>query len=70
MAKVHDLVEATHPWFSPAQPKPMYESDKVAAYCDIPIHADQMVVIAIRTDARFVDRGSKTVMLLGMIGPG
>ena len=66
VAKVHNLVEATHLWFSLAQPKPMYESDQVTAYWDVPVYADQTVVRANKIDARFVDRGSKTVTLLEM----
>ena len=64
--KVHSLVEATPPWFLPAQPKPMYESDQVTTYCDVPVCADQTVVRANRINTRFVDRGSKTVTLLEM----
>ena len=54
------------PWFLPAQPKPMYESDQVTTYCDVPVCADQTVVRANRINTRFVDRGSKTVTLLEM----
>ena len=56
------------PWFSPAQPKPMYESDQVTAYWDVPVYADhdQTEVRANRADARLVDRGRKTVTLLEM----
>ena len=64
VAKVHNQVEATSTCFSPAQPKLMYESDQVTAYWDVPVYADQKEVRANRLDARFVDRGSKTVTLL------
>ena len=37
VAKVHSLVEATPPGFSPAQPKPMHESDQVTEYWDVPV---------------------------------
>ena len=69
VVKVHNLVEATLPWFSPAQPKPTYESDQVTIYCGVPIYAEQTVVRVNRIDARFVDRGSKTVTLLEMRCP-
>ena len=37
VAKVHNLVEATPPWFSPAQPKAMYESAQMTVYWDVPV---------------------------------
>ena len=58
MAKAHNLVEATPPMFSTAQPKPMYERDQVTAYWNVPVYADQTAVRANRIDARFVDRVS------------
>ena len=42
----------------------MYESDQVTANCDIPVYTDQTVLRVNRIDARFVDRGRKTVTLL------
>ena len=31
----HGLVETVPPWYSPTQPKPIYEGDRVTAYWDI-----------------------------------
>ena len=52
-----------------AQPKPMYKSDQVTAYRDVPVYAEQTDVRANRIDARFVDRGSKTVTFLEISCP-
>ena len=49
--------------------KPVYESDQVTAYWDVPVCVDQKEVRVNRVEARFVDRGSKTVTLLEMSYP-
>lgn len=36
MLRPLDLITTTAPWYSQAQPKPMYENDRVVAYWDVP----------------------------------
>ncbi|PFX11816.1 Retrovirus-related Pol polyprotein from type-1 retrotransposable element R2 [Stylophora pistillata] len=65
----HGLVNTVPPWYSPTQPKPIYEGEKVTAYWDVPVFADQTEVRANRIDGRIVDKARKTVTLLEMSCP-
>ena len=65
----HGLVETVPPWYSPTQPKPIYEGDRVTAYWDVPVFADQTEVRANRIDGRIVNKARKTVTLLEMSCP-
>ena len=65
----HELVETVPPWYSPTQPKPIYEGDRVTAYWDVPVFADQTEVRANRIDGRLVNKARKTVTLLEMSCP-
>ena len=56
-----ELISTTALWYSQAQPKPMYENDRVVAYWDIPLFADTTHVMANRTDARIIDKERKEV---------
>ena len=51
------LITPTAPWYSQAQPKPMYENDQVAAYWNIPLFADTTHVKVNRIDAKIIDKG-------------
>lgn len=44
MLKDMDLIESNPPWYSPVQPKPVYENDKTEAYWDVPVYAESTVV--------------------------
>ena len=56
----YQLANAIPPWFSPVQPKPVYQDDKVTAYWDVPVFLEHLQVRANRVDARFVDRETRT----------
>ena len=39
LLKDYLLMETTPPWYSPIQPKPVYENNQVTAYWDVPVYA-------------------------------
>ena len=39
-----ELIESTPPWYSPVQPKPVYQNDRAEAYWDVPVYAESTVV--------------------------
>ena len=61
-----DLLEEVPPWYSPAMPKPVYKSEQVEAWWDVPVYADHQEVRANRVNARFVNHESKKVMTIEM----
>ncbi|PFX16671.1 hypothetical protein AWC38_SpisGene19040 [Stylophora pistillata] len=61
------LVNTVPPWYRVN--KPIYEGEKVTAYWDIPVFADQTEVRANRIDGRIGDKARKTVTLLEMSCP-
>ena len=69
MFKGYQLADAIPPWYSPVQPKPVYQDYKVTAYWDVPVFAKHLQVRANRVDARFVDRENNEVMLIEMSCP-
>ena len=69
MLRGYQLADAIPPWYSPVQPKPVYQDDKVTAYWDVPVFAEQLQVRANRVDARFVERDNKEMMLIEMSCP-
>ena len=60
------LIETTPPWYSPIQPKPVYENNQATAHWGVPVYAYNTEVRANRVDARFAEKGSKIVTLLEM----
>ena len=64
-----DLIESNPPWYSPVQPKPVYENNKVEAYWDVPVHAQSTVVKSNRVDVHIVDKAKKEVLLIEMTCP-
>ena len=52
MLKGMNLIESNPPWYSPVQPKPVYENDRPEAYWDIPVYAESTVVKSNRVDVR------------------
>jgi len=64
-----DLLEEVPPWYSPVMPKPVYKSEQVEAWWDIPVYADHQEVRANRVDARVVNHESKKVMTIEMSCP-
>ena len=61
-----DLLEEVSPWYSPVMPKPVYKSEQVEAWWDVPVYADHQEVRANRDDARVVNHVSKKVMTIEM----
>ena len=54
-----ELVDEVPPWYSKTQPKPMYESQDVQGFWDIPVFAEHNEVRANRVDARIVNHREK-----------
>ena len=50
-------------------PKPVYKSEQVEAWWDVPVYADHQEVRANRVDARVVNHESKKVMTIEMSCP-
>ena len=44
MLKDYQLADPIPPWYSPVQPKPMYQDGKVKAYWDVPVFAEHLQV--------------------------
>ena len=63
------LVDGVPPWYSKVQPKPLYESQDVEAFWDIPVFAEHNEVRANRMDARIVSHREKTVSTIEMSCP-
>ena len=60
-----DLVDSVLPWYSPSEPKPVYQNDQVQAFWDVPVYADHVTVRANRVDARSSGQHSKICHLPG-----
>ena len=56
-------------WYSPAVPKPIYESPETQAYWDIPVFAVSEQVKQNRVNARFIDHEKKKVLAIEMSCP-
>ena len=64
-----DLLDEVPTWYSPVMPKPVYKSEQVEAWWDVPVYADHQELRANRVDARFMNRMSKKVMTTEMSCP-
>ena len=66
---LHDLglIDEVPPWYFPANPKPVYESDDVQVYWDVPVFADHEEVRCNRVDARIVIHKTKRIVTLEMM---
>ena len=64
-----DLLEEVPPWYSPVTPQPVYKSEQVEAWWDVPVYADHQEVRANRVDARVVNHESKKVITIEMSCP-
>ena len=64
-----DLLEEVLPWYSPVMPKPVYKSEQVETWWDVPVYSDHQEVRANRVDARIVNHASKKVMTIEMSCP-
>ena len=60
------LIDEIQPWYTPDKPKPVYESENVKAYWDVPMYANQQEV---RCYARTVNHKCKRVVTLEMSCP-
>ena len=66
MLKDMDLIESNPSWYSPVQPKPVYQNDRAEVYWDVPVYAESTVVKSNRVDVRLVDKEKKEVLLMEM----
>ena len=57
--KDFDFIESNPSWYSPVQPKSVYENDRAEAYWDVPVYAESTIVKANRIDVRIVDKEKK-----------
>ena len=64
-----DILQEVPPWYSPVVLKPVFKSEQVEAWWDVPACADHQEVQANRVDARFVNHVSKKVMTIEMSCP-
>ena len=62
MLRELQLSDTVPPWYSPAVPKPIYESPEAQAYWDIPVFAVSEQVKQNRVDARYIDHKKKKVL--------
>ena len=46
MLRDQNLVSKIPPWYSPVQPKPMYENERAKAVWDVPVYAESAMVKA------------------------
>lgn len=53
------LVDDDLPWYSKIQLKPVYESQDVQAFWDVPVYAEHNEVRANRVDARMANQSGK-----------
>ena len=56
------LIDEIPPWYTPDKPKPVYESENVKAYWDVPIYADQLEVRCSGVDVHIVNHKCKRVV--------
>ena len=63
---LHDLglIDEVPSWYSPAKPKPVYESDDMQAYWDVPVFGNHEEVKCNRVDAQIVNHKTKRVITL------
>ena len=47
MLKGYPLTDAIPPWYSPVQPKPVYQDNKVTAYWGVPVFAEHLQVLTL-----------------------
>ena len=66
MRREFQLSDTVPRWYSPAVPKPIYESSEAQAYRDIPVFAVSEQVKQNRVDARFIDHEKKKVLAVEM----
>ena len=64
-----DLTDTEEPLYSRINPKPMYENERVTAYWDVPLYAENNLVTPNRIDATIVDKGKREVSLIEMSCP-
>ena len=64
LLKDRNLITEIPPWYSPLQPKPMYESERAKAFWDVAVYAENTEVRANRIDARVTDKQKKRVLAL------
>ena len=69
MLRNQNLVSKVPPWYSPVQPKPMYENERAKTFWDVPVYAESVMVKANRIYARIVEKERKRVAVIEMSCP-
>ena len=69
MLRDQNLVSKVPPWYSPVQPKPVYENERAKAFWDVPVYAESVMVKTNRIDARIVEKERKRVAVIEMSCP-
>ena len=69
MLRDQNLISEVPPWYSPVQPKPMYENERAKAFWDVSVYAESVMVKANRIDARIVEKERKRVAVIEMSCP-
>ena len=69
MLRDQNLVSKVPPWYSPVQPKPMYENERAKAFWDVPVYAESVMEKANRMDARIAEKERKRVAVIEMSCP-
>ena len=69
LLKDRNLITEIPPWYSPVQPKPMYENERAKPFWDVAVYAENTEVRANRIDARVIDKQRKRVLAVEMSYP-
>ena len=63
------LIDEIPPWYTADKPKPVYESENVKSFWDVPIYAARQEVRCNRVDARIVNHKCKRIVTLEISCP-
>ena len=69
LLKDRNLITEIPPWYSPVQPKPMYENEQAKAFWDVAVYAENTELRTNRIDARVIDKQRKRVLAVEMSCP-
>ena len=69
LLKDRNLITEIPPWYSPVQPKLMYENERAKAFWDVAVYAKNTEVRANRIAARVIDKQRKRVLAVEMSCP-
>ena len=61
-----NLITKIRPWYSPVQPKPMYQNERAKAFWDVAVYAENTEVRANRIELRVIYKQRKSVLAVEM----